>query len=261
MFNKIRLAIVRSKPFRVLYTAYGWVLVCGIWAICYALAVIASVGSNRKFEIYSLFCRTAAKVIVKGLGMKVRIEGRENIPNTEPFIFICNHQSHFDIKLVFAFVPRNFCFVSKEEVTKIPILEGYMKVADHVGIPREESRRAYLVLQGLIERAKAGKTLVIFPEGTRSPDGRLQPFKRGIAYVVLKSARSVIPMIILGSRKFLPKGSLLCNPEYREITIRFGKPVSFPLMERVSREDSLLVAEKLKQEVQALLEEREAVCV
>ncbi|MFN3466301.1 MAG: lysophospholipid acyltransferase family protein, partial [Candidatus Brocadiales bacterium] len=182
-------------------------------------------------------------------------EGSKNVPRGEPLIFICNHQSLFDIKVAFAFVPRNFCFVSKEEITRIPIVGGYMRTAGHIGMPREEDRRSYAVLLEIIKRAKEGKSLLIFPEGTRSPDGRLGPFKRGVAHIILKAGRRVVPMAIIGSREFLPKESWLCHPEHREMTIRFGKPIGFPCVERVPREESLVVLEELRQAVRRLLGE------
>ncbi len=254
-------SLISSRLFRLLYLAYCWVVVCTVWFFGYLLAMLVSVGSRRKDEIYNFFCRKSAWVIVKSIGIRMTVEGRENVPKDEPFIFICNHQSHFDIKIAFAFVPGNFCFIAKEEITRIPIVSGYMKTAGHIGMPREEDRRAYATLQEIVKRARDGKSLLIFPEGTRSVDGRLGPFKRGVAHIILKSGRRVIPMAIIGSREFLPKGSWLCHPEHRDITIRFGKPVSFPFMERVPREESLTVLEELRQEVKKLLGEREQVCV
>ncbi|HHT9133196.1 MAG TPA: 1-acyl-sn-glycerol-3-phosphate acyltransferase, partial [Candidatus Tripitaka californicus] len=217
--------LISSKPFQILYLAYSWVLVCTVWFAGYLLAMLVSIGSRRRGEIYNSFCRASAWVIVMGLGMRVRVEGRENVPRGEPFIFICNHQSLFDIKLAFAFMPGNFCFVSKEEITRIPIVGSYMKTAGHIGMPREEDRRAYVVLLEIIKKAKEGKSLLIFPEGTRSPDGKLGPFKRGVANIILKSGRRVVPTAIIGSREFLPRESWLCHPEHRDIIIRFGKPM------------------------------------
>lgn len=250
-----------SKPFKILYLAYSWVVVCAVWFVGYLLAMLVSIGSRRRDEIYNFFCRKSAWVIVKGIGIKVRVEGRENVPRDEPLIFICNHQSHFDIKLAFAFIPRNFCFVAKEEITRIPIVGGYMKTAGHIGIPREEDRRAYVALLEIAKMAKEGKSLLIFPEGTRSPDGRLGSFKRGVAHIILRAGRRVVPMAIMGSREFLPKGSRLCNPEHREITIRFGRPVSFPYMEKFPREESMTVIDELRHEVKQLLGEKEEVYV
>jgi 1-acyl-sn-glycerol-3-phosphate acyltransferase len=247
--------LISSKPFRLSYLAYCWVVVCGVWAIGYLLAALASIGTHRRDEIYNTFCRASAWVIVKGIGVHVRVEGGENIPRGEPLIFICNHQSLFDIKLAFAFIPGNFCFVSKEEITRIPIVGSYMRTAGHIGMPREEDRRAYVTLLEIARRAREGKSLLIFPEGTRIPDGRLGPFKRGVAHIILKAGRRVVPMAIIGSREFLPKGTWLCNPEHRDMVIRFGKPISFPHMGRVPREESMVIIEELRQEVKKLLGE------
>ncbi|HLA37589.1 MAG TPA: 1-acyl-sn-glycerol-3-phosphate acyltransferase [Candidatus Brocadiales bacterium] len=252
---KMLTRLISSKPFQILYFAYSWVLVCTVWFVGYLLAMLVSIGSRRRGEIYNSFCRASAWVIVKGLGIRVRVEGREGVPKGEPFIFICNHQSLLDIKLAFAFVPGNFCFISKEEITRIPIVGSYMKTAGHIGMPREEDRRAYVVLLEIIKKAKEGKSLLIFPEGTRSPDGKLGPFKRGVANIILKAGRRVVPTAIIGSREFLPRESWLCHPEHRDITIRFGRPIGFHHLDKVPREESLIVLEELRQEVKKLLGE------
>src|SRR3989338_2658710 len=130
--------------------------------------MLVSIGSRRRDEIYNSFCRASAWVIVKGLGMRVRVEGREDVPKGEPLIFICNHQSLLDIKLAFAFMPVNFCFVSKEEITRIPIVGSYMKTAGHIGMPREEDRRAYVVLLEIIKKER-GQVLTHLPRRHKEP--------------------------------------------------------------------------------------------
>lgn len=250
--------ILRSRPFKIIYLAYAWVLVVSIWFIGYLFAVIASLGSNRKEDIYNYFCRFTAWLTVKSIGVKVEVKGEGNVPEGEPVIFVCNHQSYFDIKVAFGFIPRNFCFIAKEEITRIPVVSGYMRTAGHIALPREEDRRAYDTMLEVVKQSRKGKSLLIFPEGTRSPNGRLGPFKRGVSLIVLKSGRRVIPTAIIGSRKFLPKGEWLCHPENREITIKFGKPIGFPQMEKVPKEESLEVIERLRGAVLGLLEEEGA---
>lgn len=246
-------SILRSKPSKIIYLVYSWVMVISIWLMSYILTLIVSLGSKHKEYIYNTFCRFTAWLTVRAIGVYVEVEGLENVPKGEPVIFICNHQSFFDIKLVLGFIPGNFCFIFKEEITRIPVVRGYMKTAGHIAMPREEDRRAYATLLKAAKKSREGSSLLVFPEGTRSPDGRLGPFKRGVSVIVLKSGRRVVPMAIIGSRKFLPKESWLCQPEHREMKIKFGKPVSFPSTGKAPREESLEVVERLREEVLRLL--------
>lgn len=94
---------------------------------------------------------------------------------------------------------------------------------------------------------------MVFPEGTRSEDGKLGAFKRGISLIVLKSGRRVVPMAICGSNQFMPKRGWLSHPEKRSVRISFGKPLSFD-SSRTDREYTIYVIDKLQQEVSALMD-------
>ena len=246
--------ILRSKPFRLIYLVYAWFVVAGVWLIGYFFAVVTSVGSDRKEYIYNTLCRLSVRLAAKGLGINATVEGLENIPEGEPVIFVCNHQSFFDIYTAFGFIPRNFCFVSKDTVFNVPVMGGYMKIAEHIPLPRDEDRKSYTTLTKVVRKARQGKSLLIFPEGTRSADGRLGPFKRGISLIVLKAGRRVVPMCILGSRDFLPKGEWMPNPAKRDITVRFGRPIDFPRMEKMTKEDSVASVDRLRRAVADLME-------
>jgi 1-acyl-sn-glycerol-3-phosphate acyltransferase len=176
------------------------------------------------------------------MGVTIDIKGVENVPAHEPVIFVSNHQSFFDIKLSLAAIPRNFSFLSKEIIFRIPFLGNYMRTSGHIGIRRSQERNAYVTLNEVIRKIESGKPIVFFPEGTRSANGELGPFKRGVSMVVLRSGKMVVPMAIIGSGRFLPKSSFLCNPENRKVSFRFGKPLVFP---KVNKEDRLLSQEVL----------------
>jgi 1-acyl-sn-glycerol-3-phosphate acyltransferase len=187
------------------------------------------------------------------LGINLDVKGLENIPDGEPVIFVLNHQSFMDIKLSIAAIPRNFSFVSKDIIFKIPVLGRYMKASGHIGIRRSDERNAYGTLNEVIKKLDAGKSIIFFPEGTRSVNGELGRFKRGISMVILRSGRRVIPTAIIGSRGYLPKSSILSNPENRDIEFRFGKPLEFPKVEKEDRELSKDILEKIRTEVSKLL--------
>lgn len=251
--SEMSASILRSKPFRLIYLVYAWIVVVGIWLIGYLFAALTSIGSSRKEYIYNILCRLGARLTTKALGINAIVEGIENIPKGEPVIFISNHQSFFDIYTAFGFIPRNFCFISKDTVFKIPVVGSYMKVAEHIPLPREEGRKSYATLTKAVRKARGGKSLLVFPEGTRSPDGRLGAFKRGISLIVLKAGRKVVPMCIMGSRDFLPKGEWLPHPANRNIIVRFGRPIEFHRVNKMTKEESVESVERLRHAVEGLM--------
>ncbi|MEP9411115.1 MAG: 1-acyl-sn-glycerol-3-phosphate acyltransferase [Candidatus Brocadia sp.] len=240
------------KLYQVMFTVYSWVLFVSLWMLSTFTAVVLSADTKEKENVFNTIERFFSRIAFKLLGMKVEIQGLENIPRNEPVIFISNHQSMMDIKLSLAFIPVNFSFISKDTVFHIPILGAYMTASGHIPIQRTEDRKAYATLLTAVNKLTTKKSLVVFPEGTRSEDGNLGTFKRGISLIVLKSGRRVVPMAICGSNQFMPKRGWLSHPEKRYVRISFGKPLSFD-SSRTDREYTIYVINKLQEEVSALM--------
>ena len=241
------------KFYQMLFTVYSWMLFVSLWMLSTLTAVILSIDTREKENVFNTIERFFSRIAFKLLGMQVEIQGIENIPSDEPVIFISNHQSMMDIKLSLAFIPVNFSFISKDTVFHIPILGAYMTASGHIPIQRTEDRKAYATLLTAINKLTAKKSLVVFPEGTRSEDGKLGTFKRGISLIILKSGRRVVPMAICGSNQFMPKRGWLSYPEKRYVKICFGKPLSFDST-RTDREYTIDVTNKLQKEVSGLLQ-------
>ncbi|UCF84772.1 MAG: 1-acyl-sn-glycerol-3-phosphate acyltransferase [Desulfobacteraceae bacterium] len=165
-----------------------------------------------------------ARIILWVCGIKVRTEGRENIDARRPRIYMTNHQSYFDIFALLAFLPVDFKFILKQELMKIPLLGFSMRRAGYIGIEREDPRKAVQSIIKAAERIKNGASVVIFPEGTRSIDGKLQPFKRGGFKLALRSGCDIVPVTISDSYRIVPKGSLKINKG--SFGIHIGKPIS-----------------------------------
>jgi len=242
-----------KKIIQVFYSIYAWLISILIWCISYLVAVFSTIGIKDKEDKYNSIERAFTKITFRLMGINLNIKGLENIPDKEPVIFVSNHQSVIDIKLSIAAIPRNFSFVSKEVVFKIPILGKYMRTSGHIGIRRSDERYAYGTLKEVIRKLDGGKSIVFFPEGTRSINGKLGSFKRGISMVILRSGRKVIPTAIIGSGGFLPKNSFLGNLENRDIRFKFGKPLEFPKVEKENKKQSKDVMEKIRSEVSKLL--------
>ena len=165
-----------------------------------------------------------AKIILWVCGIKVRTEGRENLDTRKPHIYMTNHQSYFDIFALLAYLPVDFKFVLKQELMRIPLLGFSMRRAGYIGIEREDPRKAIQSINKAAEKIKNGASVVIFPEGTRSVDGRIHAFKRGGFSLALRSACDIVPVTISGSYRIVPKGSLKINKG--SFSMHIGKPIS-----------------------------------
>jgi 1-acyl-sn-glycerol-3-phosphate acyltransferase len=238
---------------KVFYTVYAWLVNVTLWSTGYVVAIASTIGVKDKEDRYNSIERKFTQISFRLLGINFDVKGLENIPDDEPVIFVSNHQSLIDIKLSIAAIPRNFSFISKDILFKIPILGKYMKTSGHISIRRSDERNAYGTLNEVVKKLDGGKSIIFFPEGTRSESGELGKFKRGISMVILKSGRKVIPTAIIGSRGYLPKSSILSNPEHRDIRFRFGKPLEFPKVEKEDRELSNDVVARVRSEVSKLL--------
>ncbi|OHB74022.1 MAG: hypothetical protein A2W17_09865 [Planctomycetes bacterium RBG_16_41_13] len=241
------------KLYQIFFTLFSWLTFVFAWMLATFLSILLSMDTKNKEKVFNTMERVFSRISFKIIGMKVALEGLENIPKNEPVIFIANHQSMMDIKLSLAYIPVNFSFISKEAIFHVPVLGAYMTVSGHIPIKREEDRKAYTsLIKAINELTAKQKSLVIFPEGTRSEDGTLGTFKRGISLIVLKSKRRVIPMAISGSNRFMPKHGFLSYPENRNVKISFGKPLSFD-NSRTDREYTIYVTNTLRNAVMELL--------
>ena len=165
-----------------------------------------------------------AKVILRVCGIRVNVHGRENVNPEAPRIYMCNHQSFFDIWTLLAFLPVDFKFILKQELMNIPLLGPAMKQAGYIGVERKDPRKAVKSIALAAKRIKDGASVLIFPEGTRSVDGRLQSFKRGGFNLAFKSGCDIVPVVINGSNRIATKGSLRINKG--SYSLHIGGPIS-----------------------------------
>jgi 1-acyl-sn-glycerol-3-phosphate acyltransferase len=132
---------------------------------------------------------------------------------------MANHQGAFDIFALLAYLPVNFKWLAKEELFRIPILGWAMGSAGYISIDRSDKRKALQSLKEAVARIRGGDSVLIFPEGTRSPDGKIHPFKKGGFTLAIKAGVPILPISISGSREVLPRDSLRVKPGKIEITI------------------------------------------
>lgn len=145
-------------------------------------------------------------------GVKVVTEGRETLDRSQSYIFMCNHVSNLDPPIVVPVLPGRTTILVKKELFKVPILGWAMRMASLVPVDRSNRDAAIASLGKASEVMKAGLHMTIFPEGTRSTDGRLLPFKKGPFHLALDTGISIVPVTVLGSLPMMPKGRVRIQP-------------------------------------------------
>ena len=152
----------------------------------------------------------------------VRVEGRENIPPVA-CVFVSNHASNLDPLVLFPVVGRRISVLIKKELMRIPILATGMRLANFVAVDRADRKAAAASLERCLCLLRDGLSFVIFAEGTRSPDGRLLPFKRGALLLAIQAGAPIVPVAIGGTHRLMRKGHWAIQPG--EVTVRFGAPI------------------------------------
>jgi 1-acyl-sn-glycerol-3-phosphate acyltransferase len=147
-----------------------------------------------------------ARVSLWLAGVKLVVEGRENLPDGA-VVYMPNHQSNFDILALFAGIPRQFRWLAKEELFHIPLFGLTMRRAGYIPVDRSNRKKSVESMRHAIERISQGTSVVIFPEGTRSPDGHLKDFKVGSFTLAIQAGVPVVPIAITGTRDVMPKHS------------------------------------------------------
>ncbi len=186
-------------------------------------------------------------------GVKVRVEGLERLDRSRPYIFVANHQSQFDIFVLNGFLDIDFRWLAKKELFRLPLFGWAMLMSGSIPVDRSHGRKALKSLDEAAKRIAAGASVVIFPEGTRSPDGKLQSFKAGGMQLAIKSGVELVPMAITGTHEVLPKGKILIRPG--KVVIRLGLPVD---SREFSAKEKQALAEFLHDRVAFLLRKDES---
>lgn len=146
-------------------------------------------------------------------GVKVRVLGRERFPRGEAAIVISNHVSNLDPPVLLPLIPGQASVFLKAELMKIPILGLVMKMGRYVPVSRGNSREeARASVNAAAEVLRAGNHVFLFPEGTRSADGTLLPFRKGAFFLAVQSGAPLAPMIVRGTERMMPRGTLKARP-------------------------------------------------
>jgi 1-acyl-sn-glycerol-3-phosphate acyltransferase len=220
--------------FAVVYLALGILLVMP-WLILWSILT-----SSADFMY-----RTTMKVVASAVriaGVRVRVEGAENIP-AGVCIFAANHVSNMDPLAFVPLIPRRVALLVKSELFRVPILSKAMRMARFVPVERENREAAAASVETALKYLKEGLSFAVYPEGTRSRDGRMLPFKKGTFVMAVRAKVPVVPVSIVGAQDLMRPGEWAVRPG--EVTIRFGPPVDASAYTLEQRADLLARVEQL----------------
>jgi 1-acyl-sn-glycerol-3-phosphate acyltransferase len=242
---------VRPPPFHWWRTVFVLIPAIAVYTIVLGTLSLAS----SLFDSRGYFAHRCARLwswlILATTGVKVTPDGLDRLERGRTYIFVSNHQSIYDIPIVFATLPFQLRIIAKESLGRFPFLGWHLKHTGHMLVDRTNPDRHGIFRQwaGLVAR---GVSLIVFPEGTRSVDGRVARFKGGSFLMAIRAGLPVVPVSISGSRHVMLKGRLMVCPGRVRLTVHDPIPTdtSKPTVEAARR-----LAERVREAIRAAVDE------
>ncbi|HKQ87435.1 MAG TPA: lysophospholipid acyltransferase family protein [Candidatus Acidoferrales bacterium] len=183
--------------------------------------VLGTVITGNPDSMYYM-AMSACAFALRTIGVRVHIEGIENIP-PGVCVFASNHASNLDPMVYFPAIPRRISVLIKKELLKVPILSAGMRAAKFVAVDRGDPEAAAASVDEAVRYIHGGLSFAVFAEGTRSPDGRMRPFKKGAVLMAIQAGVPLVPVSIAGTQHLMRKGSRRINAG--DVTVRFDPPI------------------------------------
>jgi 1-acyl-sn-glycerol-3-phosphate acyltransferase len=184
----------------------------------------------------------------------VTIEGLERITPGTTYVFVSNHQSIYDTPVVFASLPYQLRIIAKESLARFPVLGWHLRRGGHLFVDRRHPDRS-----GILRRWRAlvseGLSLIIYAEGTRSPDGRVARFKGGSFLLAIEAGLPIVPLAIVGTRQVMPKSRLRTEPA--EVTLIVHDAIQPPAIAHPTAHDAKALADRVRAIVVAAVDKRQ----
>jgi len=206
--------------------------------IVMAFVAIVVVVFDRSGRMYHRTCRLWSRIALRVCAVRVTTRGTELLEPDRSYIYVSNHASMFDIPVVSAGVPDDLRIVYKRELERIPVFGWGLRLSNYIAVDRGRSPEARRSLEEAIEKIRNGASVLMFAEGTRTADGKLQPFKRGAFHLAVRSGVPVVPLTINGSFGIVPKHSLRIQSGTVELV--FSTPIATKALEGKDAELELM---------------------
>jgi 1-acyl-sn-glycerol-3-phosphate acyltransferase len=222
-------------PYHWWRTVFFLIPLITIYTIVFGTASIVSSLFDRRGYFAHGCARAWSWMILKTTGVRVTVKGLDKLTPGATYIFVSNHQSHYDTTVIFASLPYQIRIIAKESLANFPILGWHLKRGRHLFVDRKHPDRT-----GILNRWRSliaeGLSLIIYAEGTRSADGHVAPFKAGSFQLAIEAGLPVVPLAIVGTRKVMPKGRLQAEPA--DVTLIVHDPIPAPTLENPTIRDA-----------------------
>ncbi len=190
-----------------------------------ALSIVAMLSGlvDRSGDLVLKLARLWSRAVLGAAGVRLRVRSHATLDPKRSYVFMSNHLSAVDIWAVFLSVSVPMRFIAKKQLGQIPVFGWAMRAGRFIFIDRQNTGSARRTIEEAARRIRQGCSVVIFPEGTRSRDGNLLPFKKGGFHLAMSSGAEIVPVAIRGSRAVMPRGSLLIHAGVVDIEV--GEPI------------------------------------
>jgi 1-acyl-sn-glycerol-3-phosphate acyltransferase len=195
---------------------------------------------NPVYRLGWIFSRTLFKTY-----FRARMYNPERVPETGPVILAANHASFLDPPLVGSCLPRGIHYLARDTLFRFPVIGWLLRTVNAVPVDRAGGGAAGL--KAILDRLLAGGGIILFPEGTRTRDGKLQPARSGIGLVVIKSTAAVVPVRVFGTYEAF--GKHVRFPRPRQLTVKFGRPMDFAALRAEAKSCSKARLKEIYQQV------------
>ncbi|MEW6128145.1 MAG: lysophospholipid acyltransferase family protein [Acidobacteriota bacterium] len=204
---------------------------------------------NFIYEPVRLFVRIGLALV----GVKIEVKGLQRLDPNQPYIFTPNHQSFIEVPLFVTYLGRNPAYLAKKEVFKYPVFGTGIRLIKVVPVDRSNSPAAVESAKLATQYIREGKSYMVYPEGTRSPDGRMLPFKKGAFIMAIDAGVPIVPVTVSGATRVMPKGEFNVYPSTVHITIH--QPIS---TKGYSKENVAELMQRTREKIYSALSAEEA---
>jgi 1-acyl-sn-glycerol-3-phosphate acyltransferase len=221
-------------------------LVAALFTSCVAVIAIAgNLLDRRRGRVFFWLARRWSRGVLAICGLRLDTKGKDLVDPSSHYIYVSNHASLFDIPVLTAALPTDIRIVYKKELEKIPIFGWNLRWGPYISIDRGNRTEAVRSVDEAARRIRGGDSVLLYAEGTRTSDGRLQPFKRGAFNLAVRSGVQVVPVAINGTFRIMAKGSLAIRPGPVEVVL--NPPISVD--PEGGRDEELRVMEEVRQAI------------
>lgn len=205
------------KPWDWWRTVFYLIPAVTVYTVVLGAASLVSTLFDKRGNFGHKCARAWSWLILKTTGVRVTVEGLDRLDPSRSYVFASNHQSIYDIPILFASLPFQLRILAKDSLGRIPFMGWHLSLTGHVLVDRSKSGAG--VVKKMARLVRAGHSLIVFPEGTRSTDGTVGRFKGGSFLIAAQAGLPVVPISVIGSRHVMFKGELTVRPGHVRVVV------------------------------------------